>query len=431
MADLVGNCIVAQSGGPTAVINASIAGVIEEAYKHEQIEEVYGAQNGILGVLNEQIIDLSEEKNSTIKGLLYTPAAALGSCRHKLSFGSKDPAKVAEAQRDCERILEVFKAHNIRYFFYAGGNDSMDTADKVSKLAQQQGYDLRVVGVPKTVDNDLPFTDHCPGYGSVIKYLSTAVMEASRDTEAMCSQPTCSLIEVMGRHAGWIAAGTVLAKRTDEDGPHIILLPEVPFTQETFIAEVKETIAKYGRCVIVVGEGLCGPDGKLISFMAGKFSKDAFGHTQLGGAAESIRGIVEEEVHVKCRTAKLGVIQRAAAHCASKTDRDNAYMSGARAVQLAVEGKTDVMVILTREGSGENIKYGTGTAGLSDVANNEKMLPRDWINEAGTLPNEKFIEYARPLILGEISIPHEGGLPKYARLEKHLIEKKCPEYGAK
>jgi ATP-dependent phosphofructokinase / diphosphate-dependent phosphofructokinase len=387
--------------------------------------------HGIVGVLNENIIDLSEEKNSAIKGLLYTPAAALGSCRHKLAFGSKDPAKAAQAQRDCERILEVFKAHNIRYFFYAGGNDSMDTADKVSKLAQQQGYELRVFGVPKTIDNDLPFTDHCPGYGSVIKYLSTAVMEASRDTEAMCSEPTCSLVEVMGRNAGWIAAGTVLAKRTEEDGPHIILLPEVPFTQETFIAEVKATIAKYNRCVIVVGEGLRGPDGKLLSFMAGKFAKDAFGHTQLGGAAESIRGIIEEEVHVKCRTAKLGVIQRAASHCASKTDRDNAYTSGARAVQLAVEGQSDLMVTLTREGAGESLKFGTGTAPLAEVANSEKMLPREWINEAGTLPNEKFIEYARPLIMGEVAIPHEGGLPKYTRLEKHFIEKKCAAYGAK
>ncbi|MCX6898393.1 MAG: 6-phosphofructokinase [Verrucomicrobia bacterium] len=431
MADLVGNCIVAQSGGPTAVINASVAGVIEEAYKHEQIEEVYGALNGILGVLNEQIMDLSEEKNSTIKGLLYTPAAALGSCRHKLAFGSKDAAKAAEAQRDCERVLEVFKAHNIRYFFYVGGNDSMDTADKVNKLAQAQGYELRVVGVPKTIDNDLPFTDHCPGYGSVIKYLSTAVMEASRDTEAMCSNPTCNLIEVMGRHAGWIAAGTVLAKRSEEDGPHIILLPEVPFTQETFVAEVKEVVARHNRCVIVVGEGLHGPDGKLISFMDGKFVKDAFGHTQLGGAAESIRSIIEKEAGVKCRTAKLGVIQRSASHSASKTDRDNAYMAGARAVQLAVEGQTDVMVTFTREGSGDGVKFGTGTAPLAEIANNEKLLPRDWINERGTLPNEKFIEYARPLIQGEVTSPMEGGLPKYVRLEKHLVEKKCGEYGAK
>jgi len=421
---------VAQSGGPTAVINASVAGVIEEAFKHEQIEEVYGALNGVLGVLNEQIMDLGEEKNSTIKGLLYTPAAALGSCRHKLAFGSKDAAKAAEAQRDCERILEVFKAHNIRYFFYVGGNDSMDTADKVNKLAQEQGYELRVIGVPKTIDNDLPFTDHCPGYGSVIKYLSTAVMEASRDTEAMCSNPTCNLIEVMGRHAGWIAAGTVLAKRQPADAPHIILLPEVPFTQEAFVAEVKEVVARHNRCVIVVGEGLHGPDGKLISFMDGKFVKDAFGHTQLGGAAESIRGIIEKEAGVKCRTAKIGVIQRSASHCASKTDRDNAYMAGARAVQLAVGGQTDVMVVLTREGAGESVKFGTGTASLAGIANNEKLLPRDWINERGTLPNEKFIEYARPLILGEVTPPFEGGLPKYVRLEKRFIEKKCGDYGA-
>jgi 6-phosphofructokinase 1 len=431
MADLVGNCIVAQSGGPTAVINASVAGVIEEAYKHEQIEEVYGAINGILGVLNEDIVDLSEEKNSTIKGLLYTPAAALGSCRYKLAFGSSDAGAAAKAQRDCERILEVFKAHNIRYFFYAGGNDSMDTADKVSKLAQQQGYDLRVIGVPKTVDNDLPFTDHCPGYGSVIKYNATTVMEAARDTEAMSTADTCNLIEVMGRNAGWIAAGAVLAKRCEEDGPHIILLPEVPFTEEKLVGDVANALTAYNRCVVVVGEGLRGPDGKLISFMSGKFEKDAFGHTQLGGVVEALRAIIEEKVGVKCRTTKLGTVQRAASHIASRADRDNAYLTGSRAVQLAVEGQSDVMVILTRDGAGDSVKFGTATVALADVANNEKKLPREWINEAGTLPNEKFIEYARPLIQGEVAPPFEGGLPKYVRLEKHFVEKKCPAYETK
>jgi 6-phosphofructokinase 1 len=428
MADLIGNCIVAQSGGPTAVINASIAGVIEEAYKHEQIEEVFGALNGIRGILNEEIVDLSEEKNSAIKGLLYTPAAALGSCRHKLDFASADANKAAQAQRDCERVLEVFKAHNIRYFFYAGGNDSMDTAGKINKLAQQQGYDLRVIGVPKTIDNDLPFTDHCPGYGSVVKYLATAVLEASRDLEAMSAGDTCSIIEVMGRHAGWIAAGTVLAKRAEEDGPHIVLLPEVAFDEAKLVAEVSSAMTKHGRCILVVGEGLRGADGKLVSFMSGKFEKDSFGHSQLGGVAESLRAIIEEKAGVKCRTAKLGIPQRSAGHCASKTDRDNAYLAGSRAVQLAVEGATDVMVTLTREGAADSPKFGTGTAPLADIANNEKQLPREWINEAGTLPNEKFIEYARPLIQGEVNPPFEGGLPKYVRLEKHPVEKKCPPY---
>ncbi|MBM3888423.1 MAG: 6-phosphofructokinase [Verrucomicrobia bacterium] len=431
MSDLVGNCLMAQSGGPTAVINASIAGVIEEAYKHEQIEEVFGATRGVLGVLNEEIIDLSEEKNSAIKGLLYTPSAALGSCRYRLRFASEDPAQAARAQRDCERILEVFKAHNIRYFFYAGGNDSMDSADKISKLAQQQGYDLRVIGVPKTVDNDLPFTDHCPGYGSAIKCCATVVLESSLDTEAMSTGDTCSLIEVMGREAGWVAAGTVLAKRSEQDGPHIILLPEVPFEEDKLVAEVSNVLTAHDRCVIVVGEGLRKPDGKLISFMAGKFEEDAFNHKQLGGVAEALRAIIEEKVGVKCRTSKLGNIQRAAGHLASRADRDHAYMAGARAVQLAVEGQTGLMVTLTREGEGDGVTFGTGTAPLSEVANNVKRLPREWINEAGTLPNEKFIEYARPLIQGEVSPPFEGGLPKYVRLEKHFVEKKCPAYETK
>ncbi|MCX7825288.1 MAG: 6-phosphofructokinase [Verrucomicrobiae bacterium] len=431
MSDLVGNCLMAQSGGPTAVINASIAGVIEEAYKHEQIEEVFGATNGILGVLNEEIIDLSEEKNSAIKGLLYTPSAALGSCRYKLDFASQDAGMAARAQRDCERVLEVFKAHNIRYFFYAGGNDSMDTADKINQLAQQQGYDLRVIGVPKTVDNDLPFTDHCPGYGSAIKCCAAVVMESSFDTEAMSAGDTCSLIEVMGRDAGWIAAGTVLAKRSEEDGPHIILLPEVLFEEGKFVAEVSSVLTAFGRCVIVVGEGLRKPDGNLVSFMAGKFEEDAFKHKQLGGVAEALRGIIEEKVGVKCRTSKLGNIQRVAGHLASRTDRDHAYMAGARAVQLAVEGQTGLMVTITREGDGDGVKFGTGAVALAEVANHVKKLPREWINAAGTLPNEQFTEYARPLIQGEVAPPFEGGLPKYVRLEKHFVEKKCPAYEAK
>jgi 6-phosphofructokinase 1 len=420
MAELVGNLLVAQSGGPTAVINASLAGVIQEAGRHECIEEIYGGLNGILGVLNEELIDINEEKAKTIEGLKYTPAAALGTCRYKIDF-KKRPEQAA---RDMDRLFEVFQAHNIRYFFYLGGNDSQDTACKLHEQALQRGYELRVNGVPKTIDNDLPHTDHCPGYGSAIKYNGATVMEIAADVGSMATNGgMCCLIEVMGRSAGWIAAGTVLAKRSAAEAPHIILVPEIPFSEETFLAKVKEIIERVHCCVVVVGEGLKNSAGEEIS--ADKSRLDAFGHPVLSGAAEHLGDIVEAKLSVKTRTVKLGYAQRAAAHFASATDALEAAACGEAAVRAAVAGQSGFMVKIVREQNAP-YRWTTGLQPLGDIANVEHLIPRDWFSEDGFLPNDKFIEYARPLIEGEVKIPLDGGLPKFVMLEKARVEKKLP-----
>jgi 6-phosphofructokinase 1 len=419
MTELVGNLLVAQSGGPTAVINASVAGVIQEAGRHpHQIEEIFGASNGILGILNEDLIDLQEEKRQTIEDLKHTPAAALGTCRYKLDF-KKKPEKAA---RDMNRLFEVFQAHNIRWFFYAGGNDSQDTAHKIDDEAIRRGYPLRVIGVPKTIDNDLPHTDHCPGYGSVIKYNATTVMEIAADVSSMATDDgSCCIIEVMGRAAGWIAAGTVLAKRRPDDAPHVILVPEVPFEQELFLAKIREIINRLRYCIVVVGEGLKNASGEEIA--ADKTRLDAFGHPVLSGAAERLGDIVEEILRVKTRTVKLGYAQRAAAHFASERDVEEAAACGQAAVRAATEGKSGFMVKLVRLQT-RPYKWTTDLQPLGEIANVEHFIPRDWISEDGFLPNEKFIEYAQPLIEGELRLPIERGLPKFAVLEKVRVEKK-------
>ncbi len=420
MAELVGNLLVAQSGGPTAVINASVAGVIQEAGKHECIEEIYGGLNGILGILNEELIDINEEKARTIEGLKYTPAAALGTCRYKIDFKKKPEA----AAKDMDRLFEVFQAHNIRYFFYAGGNDSQDSAHKIHDHAIQRGYDLRVIGVPKTIDNDLPHTDHCPGFGSVIQYNATTIMEIGEDVRSMATDGGfCCLVEVMGRSAGWITAGTVLAKRSPADAPHIILLPEIPLDEAAFLAKVKETVALYKYCIVVVGEGLRNAAGEEIA--ADKSRVDAFGHPVLSGAADNLAKIIQEKLNTKTRTAKLGYAQRAAAHYASATDALEAAACGEAAVRAAVSGQSGLMVKIVRTSSNP-YKWTTGLQPLGDIANVEHLLPRDWISEDGFMPTEKFIEYARPLIEGEVKVPTEGGLPKFVTLEKVLVEKKLP-----
>lgn len=325
MAELQGNLLVAQSGGPTCVINASVAGVITEAGRHEAIEEIYGGLNGILGILNEQLIDLGDEKARTIEGLRFTPAAALGTCRYKINFEKKPE----QAARDMDRLFEVFAAHNIRYFFYAGGNDSQDTAHKIHLQAQQRGHEMRVLGVPKTIDNDLPHTDHCPGYGSVIKYNAATVLEVGLDVGSMATDDgSCCIIEVMGRAAGWIAAGTVLAKQGDPaKAPHIILLPEIPLDEEAFLNRVKTTIAGHQYCVVVTGEGVKNAAGEEIG--ADKTRLDAFGHPVLSGAADALATLVQGRLNLKTRTVKLGYAQRAAAHFASQTDADEAFACGA------------------------------------------------------------------------------------------------------
>ncbi len=421
MAELTGNLLVAQSGGPTCAINASVAGVITDAGKHECIEEIYGGLNGILGILNEELIDLNDEKRRAIEGLKYTPAAALGTCRYKLDF-----KKNAErAAKDMDRLFEVFQAHNIRYFFYAGGNDSQDTSHKIHEEAVKRGWEMRVIGVPKTIDNDLPHTDHCPGYGSVIKYNATTVMEVGFDVGSMATDDgACCIIEVMGRAAGWITAGTALAKRGDPAAPpHIILLPEVPFDQDKFLAKVKETVAAHRYCVVVVGEGIKDKNGQEIG--ADKTRLDAFGHPVLAGAAERLKEIVQGTMNLKARTVLLGYAQRAAAHAASLVDVNTAFACGEAAVRAAVSGKSGYMVKIVRQTSADGaVTFGTDVHPLAEVANVEHFLPREWITEDGFGLNEHFIQYARPLIEGEVRPPAEGGLPKYVVLEKNKVEKK-------
>lgn len=416
MAELVGNVLVGQSGGPTAVINASVAGVISEALNHSCIEEIYGSLNGVLGILNEEFIDLASESQQAIRALRHTPGAALGTCRYKL-----------KKQADFDRVIEVFKAHNIRYFFYIGGNDSQDTADKISKLAAQQGHEMRVIGIPKTIDNDLPVTDHTPGYGSVIKYVATTVRELACDNAGMGQGDLVQILEVMGRSAGWIAAGASLAKRRDHphDPPHIILLPELAFNPEKFAAEVKRVLSREKFCSIVVGEGLVDADGNYVTADA---TTDAFGHARLGGVGEYLREIIDTHIPaVKTRVASLGIAQRAAAHCSSKTDNDEAFLAGQAAVRAAVNGETDKMITLVR-GETEHYTCETGLAPLADIANAIKKLPREWINEDGVSMNFQFLRYAQPLVQGEVSVPYDTGLPIFAHLDRVRVEKLLATY---
>lgn len=423
MAQLEGNLLVGQSGGPTSVISASVAGVMQEAFKHSCIKEIYGGMNGIYGMLREDIIDIRKEKPEDIEGLKITPAAALGTCRYKLDFKKK----AEKAAKDMDRLFEVFKAHNIRYFFYAGGNDSQDTSHKIHLEAVKRGWEMRVIGVPKTIDNDLPHTDHCPGYGSVIKYISATTMEVGFDVGSMATDDgSCCIIEVMGRAAGWISAGAVLAKRGQEDNPpHIILLPEIALDEEKFLAKVKSVVDKLRYCIVIVGEGLKNKEGEEIG--ADKSRLDAFGHAVLAGSSDKLKEIVEGKLNLKTRTVKLGYAQRAAAHFASLTDAEEAVACGNAATRAAVEGKSGLMVKIVRE-STSPYKWTTGLQPLEDIANVEHFLPSDWISECGMMVNQKFVDYAAPLIVGETKVPMEGGLPKYVVLAKHRVAKKLAEW---
>ena len=416
-----GNAIVAQSGGPTSVINSAVCGVIQEALKNnDKITGVFGAYNGILGVIKEELFDMGKESPETIEGLKTTPSAAIGSCRFKLR-------KLEESDEDYKRVLEVFKAHNVRYFFYSGGNDSMDTAAKIKDLSAKLGWDMIVMGVPKTIDNDLACTDHCPGYGSVAKFIAASAMEAGRDTESLWTFDTCAVMETMGRNAGWIAAAAGLARRTGEDAPHLIYVPEVSFSKEKFVQDVKKVHDKYKRCFIVASEGMKWDNGRYVAEDESALAKDSFGHAQLGGVAQVLKAIIENELGLKTRWMMQGLTQRNAMHFASLTDRDEAWLCGSTAVKHALDGTTGFMVTLERE-STSPYKVTTGLAKLEDVANGEKKLPREWMNEEGNFPSREFLDYARPLIEGEVKLPMEGGLPKFMRFEKHWVEKKCPEY---
>jgi 6-phosphofructokinase 1 len=403
---LKGNLLVLQSGGPTAVINASALGVIGEAFRHPGIKGVWSAHDGILGVLDGRFYDLRRERPRMIRALRYTPASALGSSRHKL--------KTAE---EIGRLLAVLKERNVRYFVYIGGNDSMDTADKLNKLAFAERYEMRVMGVPKTVDNDLFGTDHTPGYGSVIKYLAATVDEVGRDTESLRTHEPVSVIEAMGRNTGWIAAGAALARRSGDDAPHLIVLPEVPFDKSRVMSRIDECLKRRGTCTISVSEGARYGDGSYIAAHAGEFSRDAFGHVQLGGAGIALQEMVEREVRVKARYVLPQLAQRSAGHFASKTDSDEAWLAGREAVRLACAGASGFMTSFRRL-SDDPYRVIVDKVELEKTANGEHLFPKEWIASDGLGVTDAFLRYARPLVRGEVNIRIRDGLPDYCRLEK-------------
>jgi len=413
------NAFYAQSGGVTAVINASACGVIETARKHRDvIGKVYAGRNGIIGALREELIDTSKEPARVIAGLRKTPSGAFGSCRHKLKSYDADP-------REYERLIEVFKAHDIGYFFYNGGGDSQDTANKVAQLSQRLDYPITCIGIPKTVDNDLPFTDTCPGFGSVAKYVAVSIREAALDVASMCETSTkVFVMEVMGRHAGWIAAAAGLAQAHDDDAPHLIVFPEVPFDTEQFIAKVDATVQRVGFCAIVVSEGAHYADG---TFLAEAGTKDAFGHAQLGGVAPMIAELVRARLGLKFHWAVSDYLQRAARHIASKTDVEQAYAVGRAAVEFAVKGKNAVMPIIVRKSS-KPYRWTIGEAELSKVANVERKMPRDFIARDGFGITAKAREYLAPLIAGEDYPTYKNGLPNYVRLSNQLVPKRLAPF---
>ncbi len=409
------NAFYAQSGGVTAVINASACGVIETARRYKtKIGKVYAGRNGIIGALTEDLIDTSRESAAAIRALRHTPAGAFGSCRYKLKGLEENKAQY-------ERLIAVFKAHNIGYFFYNGGGDSQDTAYKVSQIGERLGYPVVCVGVPKTVDNDLPITDCSPGFGSVAKYVAVSIREAAFDVASMAKTSTkIFVLEVMGRHAGWIAAAAGLAAEKASDAPHIILFPERVFDEKAFLARVDQSVKTHGYCAIVVSEGVKGPDGK---FLAESGLKDAFGHAQLGGVAPVISQLIKDKLGYKYHWAVSDYLQRAARHIASKTDVEQAYALGKKAVELAVKGQNAVMPTIVRK-SNRPYRWEVGVADLADVANVEKMMPDDYITDDGFGITRKCRAYLEPLIQGEDYPPYKNGLPSYVRLKNVAVKKK-------
>jgi len=419
MADKKVNAFYAQSGGVTAVINASACGVIEAARKHaDRIGTVFAGRNGIIGALTEDLIDTSQESAEAIAALRHTPSGAFGSCRYKL--------KSLEAnKREYERLIEVFKAHDIGYFFYNGGGDSADTCLKVSQLGEAMGYPLQAIHVPKTVDNDLPITDCCPGFGSVAKYIAVSTLEATYDVRSMAKTSTkVFVLEVMGRHAGWIAAAGGLASSAETPLPIVVLFPEVTFDKSRFLARVDEMVKKFGFCTVVVSEGVRDAEGK---FLADQGLKDAFGHSQLGGVAPVVANIVREGLGLKYHWGVADYLQRAARHIASKTDVEQAYAMGQAAVEFALQGHNSVMPTIDRI-SDAPYQWKVGMAPLSQVANVEKMMPADFITEDGFGITDKCRAYLAPLIAGEDYPPYENGLPRYVTLKNVAVEKKLPGF---
>ncbi|WP_114418480.1 6-phosphofructokinase [Marinospirillum perlucidum] len=413
------NAFYAQSGGVTAVINASACGVIETARKNnDQIGTVYAGRNGILGALTEELIDTSSISDEEVQQLRHTPGGAFGSCRYKL----KD---IETHRTQYERLIEVFKAHDIGYFFYNGGNDSADTCLKVAQLAESMNYPLKAVHIPKTVDNDLPVTDNCPGFGSVAKYIAVSTREAAMDIASMSATSTkVFILEVMGRHAGWIAGAGGLAGQKEGEAPHLIIFPEIPFDRATVMARVDDCVKKYGYCVIVISEGARYADG---TFLADAGTTDAFGHKQLGGVAPTLAGMVKQDLGYKYHWAVADYLQRSARHLASATDVAQAYAVGEAGVRLALEGKNSVMPTIVRA-SETPYKWEIGEACLSDIANVEKFMPRDYITPDGFGISQAGRDYLEPLIQGEDYPPYEGGMPRYVELKHQLAEKKLPDF---
>ena len=412
------NALYAQSGGVTAVINATAGALILEARKNKNIGKVFAAENGILGVLREELIDTSKESLSSIESLSYRPGGVFGSCRFKL----KD---LEINEKEYERLIEVFKAHNIGYFFYNGGNDSADTAFKVSQIGKKLNYPIQCIAIPKTVDNDLVLTDCCPGFGSAAKYIATSTMEASLDVQSMSETSTkVFILEVMGRHAGWMAASSVLARTSNEDAPHIILLPEVTFNQKDFLALVKQVVAKHGYCVVVVSEGVKNSKGK---FLAESDRRDAFGHSQLGGIAPFISELINNKLKIKNHWAVADYLQRSARHIASKVDLEQAQAVGSFAIKYALAGMNGVMPIIVRN-KGSKYKWSIEAAPLSKIANLEKKLPKSFISKNGMNVTQKAIDYLMPLIQGESHPPYKNGIPLTKEFKLIKAEKKLPKW---
>ena len=409
------NAFYAQSGGVTAVINASACGLIQAARRNpDRIGKLYAGRNGIIGALTEDLIDTSRESDAAIAALRHTPSGAFGSCRYKLKSLEKNRAEY-------ERLIEVFRAHDIGYFFYNGGGDSADTCHKVSQLSQAMGYPIQAVHIPKTVDNDLPVTDNCPGFGSVAKYIAVSTREASYDVQSMARTSTkVFVIEVMGRHAGWIAAAGGLAADDDNDIPVVILFPEVEFDRERFLARVQENVERSEYCTVVVSEGAKWPDGK---FLAEQGTRDAFGHAQLGGAAPVVANMIKQALGYKYHWAVADYLQRAARHIASRTDVEQAYAVGEAALEMALAGDNAIMPVIVRK-SDDPYRWEIGKVSLSEVANVEKFMPADFISEDGFGITEACRRYLTPLIQGEDYPPYKDGLPSYVRLQNRPVPKK-------
>ena len=404
--ELRGACIFGQSGGPTAVINASAYGVLKTALESDAITNVYGAAHGIRGVLDDRLYDIGQEDPGELRLLLHTPSSELGSCRYKMADPDADDT-------DYRRILEIFQKYNVRYFFYNGGNDSMDTCNKISRYMQAHDWDCRVMGVPKTIDNDLFGTDHCPGFASAAKYIATSCMEVSKDCRVY-DTGTITVVEIMGRHAGWLAGSAALATYAGA-GPDLVYLPEVPFRMEEFWQDVDRIYRQNGSCMVAVSEGVQYADGR---FVAESGDRDVFGHTQLGGLGAMLAESVKRQTGAKVRSIELSLHQRCASHVASKTDIDEAYMAGKAAVEAAISGQTDKMVAFERITENGIYSCKTKLIGLGEVANVEKLVPREWINARGNGVEQPFIDYVLPLIQGETAMQKEYSLPRFAKLRK-------------